>query len=283
MKKTFIVFIAGILGSLALVGILMATVPKAALLKGKYPLSQYDAQTKTRTIILTSRIPDSWVHISQISPIAIRAILISEDAAFYEHDGFDPNEIRAALEDSIEAKRLTRGASTITQQVAKNVFLTNERSLLRKLRELIIAVDLEQTLSKNQILEIYLNVAEWGDGIYGVAQASRRYFGKSPALLGAKEGAFLAMLLPSPKKYSQSFYDQVLTPYARKTINTILHKLLLYKNLSDEDYIAEKERPLSFERSEAIEEAETPEPGREPEEPVDLNENHVDEQTSDHP
>ncbi len=126
------------------------------------------------------------------------AVIMGEDGGFYGHQGFDLHEIRIAFERNWEEGRTVRGASTITQQLAKNLFLSSERSYGRKLEEALLAHRLEKALSKNRILEIYLNVIEWGDGIYGVEAASRNVLGKSAANLDTAEGALLAAMIPSP-------------------------------------------------------------------------------------
>ena len=118
-----------------------------------------------------------WVPYRRISPHLKRAVIVAEDSAFFDHEGIDVEQIREALEDALEKGDTPRGASTITQQLAKNLYLSPSRDPLRKLRELIITRRLEAALPKARILEIYLNVVEWGDGIWGAEAASRAYFG----------------------------------------------------------------------------------------------------------
>ena len=139
-----------------------------------------------------------WVPLDRISERLVDAVLMGEDADFFGHEGFDLHEIRRAFERNWEEGRTVRGASTITQQLAKNLFLSTERSYGRKLQEALLARRLEKALSKKRILEIYLNVIEWGEGIYGVEAASRDVFGKPAATLDAAEGALLAAMIPSP-------------------------------------------------------------------------------------
>jgi monofunctional biosynthetic peptidoglycan transglycosylase len=182
-----------------------------------------------------------------MSPIAVSAIVLSEDWAFYQHNGFDWQQIWDSVERNWKAGKYVRGGSTITQQVAKNVFLSKEKTLWRKVQEAVLTVRLERQLTKRRILEIYLNVVEFGQGLYGIGPAARFYFSKSPAELTAKEGAFLAMLLPSPKKYSVSFRKKALTPYAAATVRSILGKLLATHRISAEEYQADWATPLSFE------------------------------------
>lgn len=216
---------------------------KAALLKNHYPVWDFSKED----YILVVKKPKNWLKVSQISTEALWAIVLSEDWAFYDHPGIDVNQLEIALEQSVRAKRLIRGASTITQQVVKNSFLSLERSVLRKLKEMILALCLEQVLSKNKILEHYVNLIELGPNLYGIQNASYFYFQKSAKELNAKEGAFLAMLLPSPIRYSQSFRDRKLSEYASTQVSKILIKLKLAKKISEErkDYLDQFK--LSFE------------------------------------
>jgi monofunctional biosynthetic peptidoglycan transglycosylase len=140
-----------------------------------------------------------WVDYNRISPSLKRAVLVAEDAAFWSHDGLDYDELRKAIELDWQKGQLVRGASTITQQLAKNLYLSPSRNPLRKLRELIIARRLEAELKKARILEIYLNVIEWGDGVYGAEAAARTYFGTSAASLGPTESALLAGAIVNPR------------------------------------------------------------------------------------
>lgn len=142
-----------------------------------------------------------WVPASRISSHLKRAVIVSEDIRFFSHEGFDTEEIRAALADAWEDKELPRGASTITQQVAKNLWLSPSYNPLRKVKEAILTRQLERRLSKRRILEIYLNVAEFGRGVYGAEAASRHYFGKSARSLSEHEAAQLAASLPRPRSW----------------------------------------------------------------------------------
>lgn len=143
----------------------------------------------------------AWVPLSQISSHLQRAVIAAEDASFFIHEGFDWEGIRDAALDNLEAGEMKRGGSTITQQLAKNLYLSSERSILRKAREALITRSLEHRLTKERILELYLNVAEWGRGIYGAEAAARHHFGKSADELTADESAWLAAILPSPQRY----------------------------------------------------------------------------------
>lgn len=228
-----------------------------SVLETQYPHVQYDKLTKQAAIVLQKKRPAGWTPLGAVSPIAVSAIVLSEDWAFWQHNGFDWQQIYDSFQTNLREGRFVRGGSTITQQVAKNVFLTSEKTLWRKVQEAVIAFRLERQLTKRRILEVYLNVAEFGDGLYGIGAASRAYFGKPAAELTAKEGAFLAMLLPSPKKYSVSFRKQEMTPYATATVRDILRKLLATKRISFDEYSASLTTPLSFEKqARVIEETE---------------------------
>lgn len=142
-----------------------------------------------------------WVPGSRISSNLKRAVIVSEDIEFFSHNGFSTREQRAALEDAWEEKKLPRGASTITQQLAKNLWLSPSRNPLRKVKEAVLTWQLERSLSKRRILEIYLNVVELGEGIYGAEAAARHYYGKSARSLTVRQAAELAASLPRPKSW----------------------------------------------------------------------------------
>jgi monofunctional biosynthetic peptidoglycan transglycosylase len=146
----------------------------------------------------------SWVPMGRISRHLVHAVLASEDQKFFGHEGVDWDAIKESVEVNRARKRFARGGSTITQQLAKNLFFTTHKSLLRKARELLVARWLEEDLSKRRILELYLNVIEWGDGIYGCEAAARRYYGKDCASLSAPEAAGLAAMIPNPRRLNPS-------------------------------------------------------------------------------
>jgi monofunctional biosynthetic peptidoglycan transglycosylase len=142
----------------------------------------------------------AWVPLSRISRHLVHAVLSSEDQKFFGHEGVDWEAIQKSFEEDRKKWRFARGGSTITQQLAKNLFFTTHKSMTRKLRELVAAQWLEADLSKARILELYLNVIEWGDGVYGAEAAARRYYGKSAAGLTADEAAGLAGMIPNPRR-----------------------------------------------------------------------------------
>jgi membrane peptidoglycan carboxypeptidase len=130
----------------------------------------------------------------------LRAFLVSEDGRFFQHHGFDQEMIRHALAADLSLGRIDRGASTLTQQLVKNLYLSGERTAARKLEEAVLTWRMEQLVPKRRILEYYLNLVEFGPGVFGVADAAERYFGKEPEELGADEAAQLAALLPAPRR-----------------------------------------------------------------------------------
>jgi monofunctional biosynthetic peptidoglycan transglycosylase len=146
-------------------------------------------------------ITQKWVNMRNISPNIIKAVLIGEDDGFYHHDGFDVKGMENAIERSIKKGTLA-GGSTISQQLSKNLYLSPSKNPVRKIKEAIITWRIEKTLSKRRILEIYLNVAEWGDGIFGIEAAARHYYHKSAKNLTAQEASRLAAVLPNPIKYN---------------------------------------------------------------------------------
>ena len=147
---------------------------------------------------LHRKIDQQWVPLARISPYAVKAVIIAEDDKFWAHEGFDFEAIQKAVEKDLQNKKFKVGGSTISQQLAKNLYLTPAKNPIRKLKEAILTWRLERNLSKRRIIELYLNVAEWGDGVFGIEAAARRYFGKSAADLSAREAAQLAVVLPSP-------------------------------------------------------------------------------------
>jgi monofunctional biosynthetic peptidoglycan transglycosylase len=138
-----------------------------------------------------------WTAIDDVSPSLIRAVMMSEDGQFCAHHGVDLKELNNVIDEALEGEK-TRGASTITMQTAKNLFLWNGRSFLRKAAEFPLAVYVDLALPKKRIMEIYLNVAEWGDGVFGIEAAAQHYFGRSAAKLSARQSALLAVTLPAP-------------------------------------------------------------------------------------
>jgi monofunctional biosynthetic peptidoglycan transglycosylase len=182
----------------------VATWPEVARLARERPTStafieRYRAQA--RAAGRSDRVAWAWAPYGAIAADVKRAVVVAEDIGFFSHRGFDLAELEQALRDSVRDVELPRGASTITQQVAKNLWLTPSRNPWRKIKEAILTWQLERALSKRRILELYLNVAELGPGVYGVEAAARRYFGRGAAELGPDEAAQLAAALPRPSEW----------------------------------------------------------------------------------
>jgi len=230
----------------------------AIRLRTEFPSVRINSKGGAVEYVFSPTPPPGWVALSEISTNAKAAVVISEDWAFFNHHGIDWSQIREAAKVNLKKNQYVRGGSTISQQVVKNLFLSKEKTLLRKLKELLWTVNVEILVTKKKILETYFNIVEWGDQIYGIRQASQFYFGISPSLLGAKEGAFLAMLLPNPKKYSSSFRQKQLTPYAKKTTDQILFKMAQAGFLDFEQAKELSFDPLSFESVQMEEPLEEP-------------------------
>ncbi|MGH8688746.1 MAG: monofunctional biosynthetic peptidoglycan transglycosylase [Burkholderiales bacterium] len=164
-----------------------------------------------------ARLRHQWIPYSRISDELKRAVIAAEDAKFLDHEGFDWEAIQKAMERNERRGRVVAGASTISQQLAKNLFLSGERTWLRKGEEAIITAMLEFAMDKRRILELYLNFAEWGDGVFGAEAAARYYFGIPAARLDAEQAAWLAAILPSPRRYAHGNT----TPYLEGRIATI--------------------------------------------------------------
>ncbi len=223
--------------------LLMVVIPATMYLShdGKELLSGYphrSSDSDDAEIVIKKSKPKSWTALSGISRYTQSAIVLSEDWSFYQHDGFDSEQMKVALEEAASGGRV-RGASTITQQMVKNVWLSHDRTLWRKLNELILSYKVDRDLSKKKILEVYLNVIEFGPRIYGISRASSHYFKKHPSALTPRESAFLAMLLPSPKRYYVSFRKKKLTRFAKKRIDQILVKMRMGKSITPEQYQSE--------------------------------------------
>jgi monofunctional biosynthetic peptidoglycan transglycosylase len=168
-----------------------------------------------------ARLQHRWLPYARISANLKRAVVAAEDAKFLDHQGFDWEAIQKAIEKNEREGRVVAGASTISQQLAKNLFLSGERTWARKGEEALITWMLENTLSKRRILELYLNFAEWGEGIFGAESAARHHFGVSAAALTPEQSAWLAAILPSPMRYDRGYT----TRYLAGRVRTILARM----------------------------------------------------------
>lgn len=227
-------------------------------LKGAFVHEAERPDGSRRAIDVSPDSPD-FVPLEEVPPLFVRTLLLGEDAGFFGHRGLDLSELPAALATDWARGGAARGASTLSQQLAKNLFLSREKSLGRKLQELVLALLLESTLDKRRILEIYLNVIEWGPDLYGLRPAARRYFGKAPRALTPKEMAFLVAIIPGPVKYQRSFAEGELTPGFQPLVENLLAKLRSTDLITEEEYQAALAEPLAFRREQG-----PPPPGVEP-------------------
>ncbi|GJL56207.1 MAG: monofunctional biosynthetic peptidoglycan transglycosylase [Nitrospirales bacterium] len=176
-----------------------------------------EAREKGATLTIDHR----WTALTNIPRHVRKAILVSEDGTFYSHAGVDWHEVLESLETNWKQGRIVRGGSTITQQLAKNLYLSTSRDPIRKGKELLITWILESTLSKKRILELYLNIVEWGHGVFGIEAAAQRYFHKPASRLSREEGARLAAVIPSPLRHQPT----EMTPYVEKKMKLILRRM----------------------------------------------------------
>jgi Transglycosylase len=221
--------------------------PALLRLRGDFAHEVAASDGSERTIDVSPSSPDFIARLD-VPPLFVQALLLAEDAAFFSHRGLDLTELPKALAANLARASAIRGASTITQQLAKNLFLSRERSLKRKLQELVLAFLLESALGKDRILEIYLNVIEWGPGLYGLRPAARHYFAKEPRALTPKEMAFLVVLIPGPIKYQRSFVEGALSPGLEPLVTNLLAKLRSVSALTEEEYAAALAETLVFRR-----------------------------------
>ncbi len=188
----------------------------------------------------------SYVRLNEVSRYLRASVLALEDAKFYEHRGFDVEEMIKALEATLQKGRRLRGASTISQQLVKNLYLTHERSFRRKFLEALITIKMENTLSKNKILEIYLNSIEWGRGLMGIKDASYYYFKKRPRDLSVKEAVFLAAIIPNPARFGRLDDNQTPRRFVRKQMGKALQSLYYQGLISLDDFRDALFRPLEL-------------------------------------
>jgi monofunctional biosynthetic peptidoglycan transglycosylase len=163
----------------------------------------------------------SWVSLDRISPRVVQAVVLSEDARFYGHEGIDWDAVYEAAQHDLKVRRFARGASTLTQQLAKNLWLGTERSLWRKVKEAILAAKLERSLSKRRILALYLNVVELDDGVFGVEAGARHRFGVPAADLSVAQAVALAAMLPAPRRVDLSHPSRWFALRARRLLDRL--------------------------------------------------------------
>jgi monofunctional biosynthetic peptidoglycan transglycosylase len=169
----------------------------------------------------------TWIPLSKISPFLIYSVIQSEDATFWQHKGIEWSQIKHSLNIIWHTHRIVTGGSTITQQVAKNLYLYPDQTLLRKCRELFIARELEKHLSKERILEIYLNIAEWGNGVFGAEAASQHWYQRSASELTPQQAANLALIIPAPKHRDPTNLSPKLRKYANRLLFLMVRDRLI--------------------------------------------------------
>ncbi len=228
-------------------------VPAIERLRGDFAHEIRSARYGPRTLEVSARSPD-FIAIDEVPPLFVRTLLLGEDSGFFGHSGLDLGEVPAALLTNWARGGAIRGASTISQQLAKNLFLSRDKQMGRKLQELSLALLLEARLGKQRILEIYLNVIEWGPDLYGLRPAARRYFDKEPRELRPSQMALLVALIPGPVKYQRSLASGTPSPGFRPLVNGLLAKLRSVDALTEEEYQAAlaDELPVRTDPSAAI-------------------------------
>jgi monofunctional glycosyltransferase len=234
VRRVLVVFAIAILIA---VGAFFATLPNVTPLKTSWPRSTAFLDLRREELARAeegARIEWTPVPFSRISPALARAVVVAEDSRFYEHAGVDWEAVRDAFEKNWDSGNLRHGGSTITQQLAKNLYLSPRRSLWRKLREWAIAARLEAALSKRRILEIYLNVVEFGPRTFGAEAAARRYFGKPASDLSDLEAATLAAVIPSPRIYDPVRHRDRVARRARRILHWMGKARVLLSSSSTE-------------------------------------------------
>jgi len=209
--------------------------PAIVRLRGDFTFGSDDGPEPHRPVEVSPASPD-FIALHDVPPLFVRTLLLAEDAGFYGHRGIDLRELPAALLTNWSRGGAARGASTITQQLAKNLFLSRDKQLGRKLQELAIAFLLESALGKDRILEIYLNIIQWGPDLRGLRPAARSYFGREPRALTPAEMAFLVAIIPGPIKYQSSFAHGTPGPGLRLLIDELLAKLRSVDAIGEEEY-----------------------------------------------
>jgi hypothetical protein len=217
--------------------------PAISRLRGDFVFGSDEGAGPHRPIDVSLASPD-FIALRDVPPLFVRTLLLAEDAGFYGHRGIDLRELPSALLTNWSRGGAARGASTITQQLAKNLFLSRDKQVGRKLQELAITFLLEAALGKDRILEIYLNIIEWGPDLRGLRPAARRYFGREPRELTPAEMAFLVAIIPGPIKYQSSFAHGTPGPGLRSLIDALLAKLQSVHAIGAEEYLQALGEPI---------------------------------------
>jgi monofunctional biosynthetic peptidoglycan transglycosylase len=238
VKRALLILLAALLAWLAFE---FVTFPDVTELKSAPPKTTAFMELRRKELRAAGKsdaLEWRWVPYARISPYLRRGVLVAEDNSFYEHKGVDTEGMKEALEKNLKKRRLTSGGSTITQQLAKNLYLSPSRNPLRKIREYFIARSLEKHLTKKRILEIYLNVVEMGERVYGAEAASRHYFDKSASSLTTREAALLAGCLPNPRVMNPGSPNKRLRARQRM----ILSRMRRWGYMLEREVLTEKKR-----------------------------------------
>jgi monofunctional glycosyltransferase len=217
---------------------------------GKTAFMEYREDT-WREKGINRKVATSWVPLFRISPYVTKAVIIAEDDKFWSHEGFDFEAMQKALEKDIKKKKFKAGGSTISQQLAKNLYLTPAKNPARKIKEAILTWRIERQLSKRRIIELYLNVAEWGDGLFGIETAARKYYGKSAGDLNAREAAILASVLPNPRRFRPDGNSRYVENRAERIYSIMVRRGIvipeyeeIIENTKDEDNSVSPDRKI---------------------------------------
>ena len=253
MKKIFFtglaIFLAVVLIIVVFIISTLAHLPNVAILKHYRPAAAAEVLDKDGNVLTQfyDRKYRIWVPIKGLPDIVIKAVVTAEDDTFFEHHGVNYKATWDALVLDVQKRRYARGGSTITQQMIKNVFLSKEKTITRKIREYVLATTAEEMLTKRQILEIYLNEVEWGENIYGIEAASRYYLDKHASELTIGEAALLAGMLPNPRYYNPAKRPEK----ARKRQERVLFNMQQAKLISQDEYAAALAAPLQLRKDDA--------------------------------
>jgi len=253
LKKIFIIFpLLIILYFIADVGRYLVF-PNIASLKedkpGKTAFMEYREEMWRRQGI-DKKIINTWVPLSRISPYVVKAVIIAEDDKFWSHEGFDFEAMQQALEKDIKKKKFQAGGSTISQQLAKNLYLSPSKNPVRKIKEAIITWRMEKELPKKRIIELYLNVAEMGDGVFGVEAAAQTHYRKHASGLTAREAATLASILPNPRRYKPNSSSRYVENRSERIYRIMLRRGIVIREYEEVIKEAEAEEEKSPDVSE---------------------------------
>jgi monofunctional biosynthetic peptidoglycan transglycosylase len=242
LKWAFMIFLLVVLGGIAYYSIY----PDMEKLKRVNPRKTAFMEYREREWKAKGKkvkIRQKWVKFSKISPYLVKAVIIAEDDKFWSHQGFDFDAIEKAIEKDLKEGTFKVGGSTISQQLVKNLYLSPSKNPVRKITEALITWRMEKTLSKRRILELYLNVAEWGEGVFGVEAATLRYYGKPSALVTAEEAARMVAVLPNPRRYVVNGNSRYVQRRANMIYNIMVRRGIVVKDY--EDAAREKEQEVT--------------------------------------